>query len=69
MNQERDTRVGQEMVCLARCGVGGHDNGRVGVKGGGRKVGIGHQRDMRREIVACCQMQLMESQYGRRIVG
>lgn len=49
------------MVGLSGCGVGGHDDGRVGVERGGGEVGVGHERNMGSEfIVTCRQMKLID---------
>lgn len=59
VNQKGDTRVGKKMVRLPRCGVGGHNDGWIRIKGSGGEIGIGHQRDMGSEVVTCCQMKLI----------
>lgn len=58
VDQERDPRVREEVVGLAGRGVGGHDDGRVGVVGSRREVGVGHEGDVWGEVITCCQMQL-----------
>lgn len=58
MNQERDLGIGHEMVGFAGGGVRGHDNRRVRVERSRGEVGIGHERNVRSEAVACCQMKL-----------
>lgn len=60
MDQQRHPRVGQEVVCFPRCGVGGHDDGGVGVERGRGKIGVRHQGDVWCLVITCCQMQLWE---------
>ncbi len=58
MDQQRYSRVVDEIEGLFGGGVGGHDDDGAGVVRGGGKVGIVHERDMRIESVACCQVKL-----------
>ena len=46
------------MVGFAGGGIGGHDNCRVRVKRSRGEIGIGHERNVGGEAIACCQMEL-----------
>lgn len=61
MHQQGNARVRQQVVGLARCGVGRHDDGWVRVVGSRGEVCVGHEGDMGSEVVTCCQMELIEA--------
>lgn len=58
MYKERDARVDEQVICLARFGVCGHDNDRRGSIWRGGEVGIVHEGDVRYLVMTCRQMKL-----------
>lgn len=58
MNEQRDVRIGDEVVGFLGGGIGGHDDGWAGRKRRRGKVGIVHEGDMWRLRGAGGEMEL-----------
>jgi len=58
VDEERDSRIRNEVVGLLRFRVGGHDDDGRRCEGCRGQVGVVHQRDMRNLIMARRQVEL-----------